>query len=98
MNMLKYDDLFKAVQDEDIIAVKVWRLFLVFLNLFKLQKIQKNPHTIQFFCDIENILNCDNNDCVNQSGYKYSLKLVITFSIISCKKLSVFSNCSLLKY
>ncbi len=51
----------------------VRRNYLCKLNNKELQKVQKNPHTIQFFCDIENILNCDNNDCDNQQGYKYSV-------------------------
>ena len=34
----------------------VGRNYLCKLNKKELQKIQKNPHTIQFFCDIKNIL------------------------------------------
>ena len=32
--------------------------------------IKKNPHTIHFFCDLLNIVNCENKNC-NSYGYKY---------------------------
>tara|TARA_B100001248_G_scaffold255762_1_gene235898 strand:+ start:48 stop:1151 length:1104 start_codon:yes stop_codon:yes gene_type:complete len=32
--------------------------------------LRKNPHTIHFFCDLKNIINCKNNKC-NEKGYKY---------------------------
>jgi len=32
--------------------------------------VKKNPHTIHFFCDILNIVNCENNKC-EEKGLKY---------------------------
>ena len=32
--------------------------------------IKKNPHTVHFFCDIKDVINCDKNKC-DGKGYKY---------------------------
>jgi hypothetical protein len=41
------------------------------LNETELINAKKNPHTTQFFCEIDNIINCKIEDCDNKMGYKY---------------------------
>jgi hypothetical protein len=44
---------------------------LCLLNDKELKLARKNPHTVQFFCEIDNIIDCNKNNCKNKKGYRY---------------------------
>ena len=45
--------------------------YLCILNNKEIDFIKKNHHTLQFFCEIDNIINCDKINCKTKKGYKY---------------------------
>ena len=48
--------------------------YLCLLSKKEIKNIKKNPHTGHFFCEVENIINCNKDECKNKKGLRYSTK------------------------
>lgn len=48
--------------------------YLCLLSKEEIKNIKKNPHTGHFFCEIENIIDCNQDECKNKKGLRYSTK------------------------